>query len=161
MTAPIDAMAKPLRVEIVALHPAWRGLQREARRVLQAAAAAENAGGAVSLLLADDAALRVLNRDWRGKDKPSNVLSFPAAEGQGDALGYIALAAETIAAEAAAQCKSFSAHMSHLLTHGLLHLLGYDHEIEAEAEAMEARERAILQQLGLADPYAETNSAAP
>jgi probable rRNA maturation factor len=112
------------------------------------------------VLLADDAALRALNRDWRGKDKPTNVLSFPAPQG-GEMLGDIALAAETVAAEAQAQGKPFAAHMAHLLAHGFLHLLGYDHEIEAEAEAMEARERAILVSLGLPDPYAEVVVATP
>lgn len=141
-----------VRIEITATHPAWRGLQREARRVLRAAAAAEGAKGGISVLLADDAALRALNRDWRGKDQPTNVLSFPAPAGR-DALGDIALAAETVAAEAAAQAKPFAAHMAHLLTHGLLHLLGYDHEADAEAELMESRERAILAALGLPDPY--------
>lgn len=149
-----------LRIELTATHPAWRGLQAEARRVLRAVAKAEGAGGGVSVLLADDAALRALNRDWRGKDKQTNVLSFPAPQG-GEVLGDIALAAETVAAEAQAQGKAFSAHMAHLLAHGFLHLLGYDHEIEAEAEAMEARERVILASLGLPDPYAEVVVATP
>ncbi|MGE3141728.1 MAG: rRNA maturation RNase YbeY [Hyphomonadaceae bacterium] len=143
---------KRLTLEITASHPLWRGRRAFARRVLAAAAAAEGAAGAVSLLLGDDAALRQLNRDWRGKDRPTNVLSFPAPPGAG-MLGDIALAAETVAAEAAAQGKSFEDHMAHLLTHGFLHLLGYDHLADREAERMEMRERAILAGLGLADPY--------
>lgn len=150
-------MAK-LRIDISAQHAAWRGRQAAARRALAAAAAAEGRAGAVSLLLGDDAALRVLNQAWRGKDKPTNVLSFPAPQWQGDQLGDIALAAETVAAEAAEQGKTFEAHMAHLLVHGFLHLLGYDHEQDDEADRMETRERAILADLGFADPYAETRS---
>lgn len=120
-------------------------------RALGAAAAAEQAEGAVAVLLADDAALRDLNARWRGKDKPTNVLSFPAPEGFG--LGDIALAYETVADEAQTQGKTFAAHATHLLVHGYLHLLGYDHEVEDEARAMETRERAILAALGVADPY--------
>jgi len=147
-----------LRIDISAQHPAWRGRQAAARRALSGAAAAEGKAGAVSLLLGDDAALKALNKSWRGKDKPTNVLSFPAVAGQGDQLGDIALAAETVAAEAAEQGKTFEAHMAHLLVHGFLHLLGYDHEHDGEAERMEARERAILAELGFADPYRETRS---
>jgi probable rRNA maturation factor len=147
-----------LRIDISVQHPGWRGCQAVARRALSAAAAAEGKSGAVCLLLADDATLRALNKSWRGKDKPTNVLSFPAPEGHGDHLGDIALAAETVAAEAAEQGKAFHAHTAHLLVHGFLHLLGYDHEADDEAERMEARERAILSGLGFADPYAETRS---
>lgn len=152
MTGKRRAVGK-LSVEIVADHPAWRGRRALARRVLQAVGAAEKADGVVSVLLGDDAALRALNKQWRGKDKATNVLSFPAAA-DGDQLGDIALAAETVAAEAVAQGKSFEAHMTHLLVHGLLHLLGYDHEQDAEAEIMEGRERMILAGLGISDPYA-------
>ncbi|MET0183454.1 MAG: rRNA maturation RNase YbeY [Caulobacterales bacterium] len=149
-------MPKPakLQVEISATHLAWRRQRALARRVLQVAAAEEGRTGAVSLLLGDDGAVAALNRDFRGKDRPTNVLSFPAA-GQSDSWGDIALAAETVAREAQAQGKTFENHTSHLLIHGFLHLLGYDHEIDEEAEQMEARERAILAKLGIADPYAE------
>lgn len=147
------AVAK-LRVDITIAHPAWRGRQAAIRRVLQAAAAAEGKSGAVSLLLAGDAEVAALNRAWRGKPGPTNVLSFPAPPGQGDELGDIALAAETVAAEADAQGKQFEAHAAHLLVHGFLHLLGYDHERDDEADTMEARERVILAGLGIADPYA-------
>lgn len=147
-------MASRLRIDMTQTHRAWRGRARYARAVLHAAAAAEGAKGAVSVLLGDDAALRALNKRWRGKDKPTNVLSFPATPGPERLLGDLALAAETVAAEAAAQGKSFETHMAHLLTHGLLHLLGYDHETDSDAERMEARERRILAGLGLADPYA-------
>ncbi|MDX2234601.1 MAG: rRNA maturation RNase YbeY [Hyphomonadaceae bacterium] len=123
-----------------------------AERVLRAAAAGERAEGAVSVLFADDAALRDLNRTWRGKDAPTNVLSFPAPPGMA-ALGDIALALETIVTEAAAQGKTINAHATHMLTHGFLHLLGYDHDADDDAETMETRERAILAGLGIDDPY--------
>lgn len=127
-----------------------------AARVLTQAAAGEKARGAISVLFADDAAVRELNRAWRGKDAPTNVLSFPAPEGF-DALGDIALALETVLGEARAQNKSPAAHTAHLLAHGFLHLVGYDHEDDAEAETMENRERAILASLGIADPYELTS----
>jgi probable rRNA maturation factor len=135
--------------------PLWAGALADCEalvtRAIEAAMQAERAGGAVALLLADDEALRELNARWRGKETATNVLSFPAPEGFG--LGDIALAFETVAAEAQAQGKSLAAHASHLIVHGFLHLLGYDHEDEGEAVEMEARERAILATLGVADPY--------
>ena len=109
--------------------------------------------GDIAILLADDARLAALNAAFRGKDAPTNVLSFPAATGA-EALGDIALAYGVCAREAAEQAKSLGHHLQHLTAHGVLHLLGYDHESEAEAEAMEAKERAILAGLGVADPYA-------
>lgn len=127
---------------------------RFARRVLRACAAAEGADGDVSVAFSDDETVAALNGQWRGKDKPTNVLSFPTAGG-GD-LGDIILALETVETEADAQGKTIAAHAAHLLTHGFLHLLGYDHEQDAEAEDMEAREREIMAALGFADPYAET-----
>lgn len=146
-----------LEVDMVGASELWRGREDALSRALAAAAAAEEKGGSVSVLLGDDASITALNKEFRGKDGPTNVLSFPAAEsgmaGQGF-LGDIALAAETIAEEAAFQGKSFDNHAAHLIVHGFLHLLGYDHLNEAEAEAMEARERAILVSLGIDDPYA-------
>lgn len=112
----------------------------------------------LSLLFTDDAHVRILNRDWRGKDKPTNVLSFLAFEtAPGDPLppmlGDIALAHETVSAEAALEEKPFEHHLTHLIVHGLLHLLGYDHEEIGEAEEMEALERRILARLAIPDPY--------
>lgn len=109
--------------------------------------------------LSSDASVQVLNRDYRHKDKPTNVLSFPAGPGHvppGYArhIGDIALAAETIVREAAEQDKSPQDHLQHLVVHGLLHLLGYDHETEQQAVEMEALEVEILGALGVADPYA-------
>lgn len=119
---------------------------------LRAAAAERAAGGELSLLFTDDAAMRRLNRQWRDQDRPTNVLSFPQAAGP--LLGDVILAAETVAREATLAEKPLEDHMAHLIVHGFLHLLGYDHETEAEAEAMEELERAALQRLGIADPYA-------
>ena len=112
----------------------------------------------LSLLFTDDAHIRVLNRDWRAKDKPTNVLSFPVMPvAPGGAvppmLGDIALGFETVAAEAALEGKPFDHHLVHLIVHGLLHLLGHDHEDDAQAEAMEALERAALARLAIPDPY--------
>jgi probable rRNA maturation factor len=113
----------------------------------------------ISILLADDAAVRDLNRTWRGQDKPTNVLSFPANPQPGApgprSLGDIALAFETVAAEAQAEGKALADHAAHLIVHGVLHLLGYDHETEAEADEMEALEVNALALLGIADPYRE------
>jgi probable rRNA maturation factor len=106
----------------------------------------------LSILFTNDRAMRELNAKWRRKDKPTNVLSFPQASGA--MLGDIVLAAETLAREAALADKPLEDHMAHLIIHGFLHLLGYDHEDEAEAEKMEQLERAALARIGIADPYA-------
>jgi len=120
----------------------------------------------ISVSLDSDAAVRELNRQWRGKDKPTNVLSFPMMQlAPGDApgplLGDLVLARETLGREAAADGKPVADHFRHLVVHGTLHLLGYDHETDDEADAMEALEIEILAGLGIADPYAETADAAP
>jgi probable rRNA maturation factor len=113
----------------------------------------------ISLLFADDARVQPLNREWRALDKPTNVLSFPSVNLKpGDALppvlGDIVLAYETIVREAQEEGKPFDHHVSHLLLHGFLHLLGYDHQSEAEAVQMEAIETRILGLLAIPDPYA-------
>lgn len=118
----------------------------------------------LSILFTDDAHIRALNAEWRGKDKATNVLSFPAFPvAPGDALppmlGDIVLAAETVRAESVLESKSFDHHLTHLVVHGLLHLLGYDHETDDDAEEMEALERRILARLAIADPYAVTDEA--
>lgn len=114
-------------------------------------------GAEVSLLFCDDAAIRALNRQFRGQDKPTNVLSFPGPEPVESAafLGDIAVAFETVAREALEQGKSLEQHCRHMIVHGFLHLLGYDHEDDEEAEAMEAMEIRILRRLGVDDPYRE------
>lgn len=115
-------------------------------------------GAELSLLLTDDRRIRIVNRDWRGFDKATNVLSFPAAPPERVAtspvLGDIVVAYETVEREAAAEGKSLADHFSHLVIHGLLHLLGEDHETDAEAQRMEGLEVAALDRLGIADPYA-------
>ncbi len=112
----------------------------------------------ISLVFSDDAHIRTLNAGWRGKDKPTNVLSFPAfPDWRGGSLppmlGDVILAAETIAAEAVAQGKPLADHISHLIVHGILHLIGYDHEADADAEEMEAIERRVLAGMNVPDPY--------
>ena len=115
-------------------------------------------GAELSLLLTDDKRIRIVNRDWRGFDKATNVLSFPAAPpekiGLSPVVGDIVLAFETIVREAQAEEKSVGDHLSHLVIHGLLHLVGEDHETEDQAPRMETLETAALARLGIADPYA-------
>jgi probable rRNA maturation factor len=141
----------------------WRGLPRAralAREAIAAAAVESGAaaeGAEVSLCLADDARLKALNLRWRGLDKPTNVLSFPAAPpGRLDKsvqLGDIALAYETLSREAGELDVPLADHYRHLVAHGFLHLLGYDHETAGEAERMEALESRIMARLGAVDPY--------
>ncbi len=108
----------------------------------------------VSLLFTDDAAIRELNRTWRGRDGATNVLSFPQPGPPSGMLGDIVLACETVRSEAALEGKSYEHHIAHLIIHGFLHLFGYDHETSNEAELMENLERSGLRILGIADPYA-------
>jgi probable rRNA maturation factor len=128
------------------------------RRALAQAAkvAGKDFGGrALTVLLTDDAAIRRLNATWRGFDKPTNVLSFPPPPNDPNgALGDIAIAFETTVREAQAEDTPLAHHLSHLAVHGFLHLLGYDHESDAQAEEMEALERKVLDRLGMPDPYA-------
>ena len=134
---------------------------RAVRAALDTAAVPFPSPPEVSVLLADDGRVRELNRAWRGKDKPTNVLSFPAwepgallpAEGPLP-LGDVAVALETVLREAAAEGRTPEAHLAHLVVHGTLHLLGHDHEEDDEAERMEALEVRALASLGIADPYA-------
>jgi probable rRNA maturation factor len=155
--------------EIIVAADCWQD-QPDAETVIQRAisAAAEatdaDSGDAeLAVMLTDDAGIRTLNNNWRGIDKPTNVLSFPALQptgprGDDDAprmLGDIAIAYETLRREADEEQKPFEHHLSHLAVHGFLHLVGYDHETDGEAEAMEALEREVLAQLGIPDPYAE------
>ena len=108
----------------------------------------------VAVLLTSDEAVAELNQRFRGKAGPTNVLSFPAPPNPHGQLGDIALAYGVCVREAAEQGKSLEHHLMHLTVHGVLHLLGYDHETDGEAEAMEALERSILESLGVPDPYA-------
>src|SRR6218665_2742639 len=113
----------------------------------------------LSLVFTNDAAIKEINAEWRGKDKPTNVLSFPAFPLEpggmpGPMLGDIVVARETVEREAVDLDKTFEDHLTHLLVHGFLHLFGYDHMETDEAEEMEALETRILAVLGLSDPYA-------
>lgn len=135
----------------------WSGALPDAHALIDAAAQAALAGErgrAVTILLTDDESVRELNGRFRGKDTPTNVLSFPAIENPEGFIGDIALAFETCAREAAEQGKTLGHHLQHLVVHGVLHLVGYDHQNDTEAEAMEALEREILSGLDVSDPYA-------
>jgi probable rRNA maturation factor len=151
-------------------HQAWAQALPDAealcgRLAATALEAVELPDGVVELaiVLADDETVRGLNRQWRGKDAPTNVLSFaalddedaPEVEGAPLMLGDVILAFETTRAEAIEQGKSLADHASHLVIHGVLHLLGFDHEDEDEAVEMEALETALLATLGIDDPYEE------
>jgi probable rRNA maturation factor len=149
-----DSVADDLNVDLLIKSPLWQGHEELLVNAVAAAAAEERKTGDVSLLLGDDAAIAKLNKEFRGKDGTTNVLSFPPAEPDDVFLGDIALAAETIAEEAQFQGKAFEAHAAHLVVHGFLHLLGYNHENEGDAARMEGRETAILRSIGIDDPYA-------
>jgi probable rRNA maturation factor len=155
-----------LKLDICAPSPSWRKLPRARTMARQtiAACVAETGlktrdGAEVSLLLAGDAEVRALNARWRGLDRPTNVLSFPSTPADrlphSATLGDVALAFETLAREAETWGVPLADHFRHLVTHGFLHLIGYDHETDDEAERMEALETRILARLGVADPYAD------
>ncbi len=132
-------------------------LAQVARAAIDAAPPLADGAYRVSLALTDDDEMRALNRTWRGKDAATNVLSFPAGEGIGEPglLGDVVLAYETTLKEARAQDIALKDHIAHLVVHGVLHLIGFDHMRDEEAERMEAVESAALASLGIADPYAE------
>ena len=145
--------------DIAILSDLWEGLpeaESVVRRAVAAVAArpdvAVPAEAELSLALSDDATVQGLNRDYRAKDKPTNVLSFPAPHGP--LLGDVIIAFETLTREAAEEQLTPADHLAHLTIHGLLHLLGYDHETEADALRMEALETSILAGLGIRDPHA-------
>jgi probable rRNA maturation factor len=144
-----------MTIEVEVEHDAWTQVlpDVEARVRRAGEAALGKAEGEVVVLLSDDEAVRALNARFRNKDKPTNVLSFPAAESAAPHLGDVVLAYGVCSAEAETQGKSLSDHLTHLVVHGVLHLLGRDHEDDAEAEEMEGEERAILADLGVLDPY--------
>jgi probable rRNA maturation factor len=150
-------------VDIQVQSPLWDAepaAEATVREAIAAAAKRVPAAGEVSVALADDATIRTLNRDWRGVDKPTNVLSFPASapkiEGFPALLGDVIVAYETLAREASEEEKPVLHHLAHLAVHGYLHLLGYDHQTDSEADAMEGLEREILTVLRIADPYRGT-----
>jgi probable rRNA maturation factor len=142
-------------IEVEIEDEAWTAALPDAVAVVERAAtvALGAVEGDVVVLLTDDAAIHDLNLRFRDRDRPTNVLSFTAAESAAPHLGDLVLALGVCAAEAAAQGKSLADHLTHLTVHGVLHLLGRDHVDEVEAEAMEAEERTLLASLGVADPY--------
>jgi len=163
----IDDSARDPVVDVLIESHLWQALpdaEDIVRRAIALAAApsvmANRRGAELSVLLCDDATIAALNARWRGQEQPTNVLSFPApplapTDPDGKVpLGDIAIAYETVVREAGEQGKPVADHLSHLVIHGFLHLLGYDHHMDGEAERMERLERDILAQIGIADPYA-------
>lgn len=160
-------------VDVLVVADVWNAEPQADAVVLRAIAAAANAAGSaesqseLAVMLTDDAGIRTLNANWRGLDKPTNVLSFPALAPSsppqpGDPprmLGDIAIAYETTRREADDEGKAFADHLTHLAVHGYLHIVGYDHETDAEAEIMEQLERDILAGLQIADPYADRDGS--
>jgi probable rRNA maturation factor len=156
------------QLEVLVNSPLWAGAapaEGLLRRALMAAARelAPRSGGELAVVLTDDAAIRSLNRAWRGIDAPTNVLAFPAKPSAHPMahFGDIVIAYETAAAEAAAADKPLGDHVAHLAVHGFLHLLGYDHQADAEASTMEQLERMLLARLGISDPYAPDRDPDP
>jgi probable rRNA maturation factor len=161
--------AKALKIDVVVRSPRWRtprGAKTIVKTAILAAAEAVSTPPAeLAIVLGDDSAIRALNRRWRGKNAPTNVLSFPAAAA-GKSLpaslyiGDIVIAHQTTAREAAAEGKPLKHHLAHLAVHGFLHLLGYDHETDREAAVMERLERRILKRIAIPDPYAPRQPSA-
>jgi probable rRNA maturation factor len=165
--------ALPL-TEVLVVADCWQ-TEPDAEAVIHRAieAAAGIAGADVgeaelAIMLTDDSGIKTLNSNWRGIDKPTNVLSFPALQPAAGApddvprmLGDIAIAYETTRREADNEQKPFDHHLSHLAVHGFLHLIGYDHERDDDAEAMESLEQEILAELGIPDPYADRERINP
>src|ERR1700675_5113926 len=167
-SGPMLPFALPI-TEVLVVAECWQ-TEPDAEAVIHRAIAAaaqmvdaDDGEAELAVMLTDDSGIRTLNLNWRGIDKPTNVLSFPAlpptgSGGPDDAprmLGDIAIAYETTRREADDEQKPFDHHLSHLAVHGFLHLIGYDHEKDADAEAMEGLETEILAQLGIPDPYAD------
>ncbi|MGR7994946.1 rRNA maturation RNase YbeY [Xanthobacter sp. ZOL 2024] len=155
-----------IEIDVLAESPLWTGLPEAEGLAVRAALAALGAvpeevptPAEMSITLTDDAHIQVLNREWRDMDKPTNVLSFPAPElpedvdGAPQPMGDVIVAYETLAREADLDGKRMEHHLIHLVVHGTLHLLGYDHIEDDEAEEMEGLERQILAGLGIDDPY--------
>ena len=160
-TPKAKSSAPALAVDIRVQSPLWQNqpLAEQAVRkaILSAATALSTSAGEVSILLTDDSAVRDLNRDWRGLDKPTNVLSFPAARskagGGANFYGDIVMAYETLKRECDDEERNFLHHLAHLTVHGFLHLIGYGHEVDAEADEMEGLESKIMNAMNLPDPW--------
>jgi probable rRNA maturation factor len=145
-------------ITVLVEDPGWRKTRGLKTRLQRAAEAALRAGGfkgktSLTVLLSSDKKLKTLNREFRGRDKPTNVLSFPAAGNKNGYRGDIAIAYGVTRKEAESSGKRFSDHASHLVVHGVLHLAGYDHESPRDAQIMEPLETRILGRLGIGDPY--------
>ncbi len=149
-------MIKNPEITILTHDARWKGLAPTVKRAVEAVLIKQRLKkAALAVVLSNDAEVQSLNRDYRKKDKPTNVLSFPdgSVEEGVRQLGDIILAYETIAREAAEQKKPMKAHITHLTIHGVLHLLGFDHETEKEAASMESIEISVLKRMGIANPY--------
>jgi probable rRNA maturation factor len=146
-----------VRIDILVRSHHWRANRAAGamvrRAVMRAATTLSTSPTELAIVLTDNSTIRALNRDWRGIDAATNVLSFPTRNSAGQHLGDIVLAYETIAREARRKRKPFAHHLAHLAVHGFLHLVGYDHEDGQGALVMEDAERAILRQLAIPDPY--------
>jgi probable rRNA maturation factor len=153
------------KIDMVVESGLWKrhaGARAMARRAIaEAAEALSTPGTELAIVLTDDSAIRLLNREWRGVDAATNVLSFPTNGGAAGSplIGDIVLSYETIADEARTERKPFIHHVAHLAVHGYLHLLGYDHRRERDAEIMERKERDILRRLAVPDPYRQLPKA--
>ncbi|MFZ3251055.1 MAG: rRNA maturation RNase YbeY [Pseudolabrys sp.] len=153
--------ASPPHIDIQTQSPLWEAqplaAQTVRKAITAAASALSTAGGELSIVLTDDSAIRLLNRDWRGIDQPTNVLSFPASGNKTseDArlLGDIVIAYETLERECDNEGRIFLHHLAHLAVHGFLHLIGYDHQTDPQAEEMEGLESKIMKRLNMPDPY--------
>jgi probable rRNA maturation factor len=164
--APRGRLPPERSVEIVIESPLWKtipSVKTPLRRAIGLAWPTDLGEAEVAILLTDDTTVRALNQRWRGTDEPTNVLSFPSRRAGRDHgapvfLGDIVIAYETSAREAAAEGKPLHHHLTHLAVHGFLHLVGYDHESDADAESMESLERKVLAQLGIGDPYAPSKA---
>jgi probable rRNA maturation factor len=159
MRALVPDRSTPI-VDVLTESPLWekepRAVPVVERAIAVAAEAIDAPLGEVVVMLADDETVRSLNRDWRKIDKPTNVLSFPAAQTPGIEplmLGDIVIAYETLTRECEAEDRVFLHHLAHLAVHGFLHLMGYDHQNDSDAEAMEQLETAILARLDMPDPH--------
>lgn len=159
MTPALKRRAAAPSVDIQIASSRWDaepGAEQTVRDAIAAAAAAVDADeGEVSVVLTDDAAIRILNRDWRKIDKATNVLSFPAPDNAaGEKMfGDVVIAYETLVRECSEEDRIFLHHLAHLTVHGFLHLIGYDHETDSEADAMEALESTIMIAMKRPDPY--------
>ena len=158
-------LARTVTIDVLVESDLWKEMEDAGsiveRAIAEAAAVLSTPRTELAIVLTDDSAIRSLNRAWRGIDAATNVLSFPTSRGSSPLclIGDIVLAYETIAREALDQHKPFAHHLAHLAAHGFLHLLGYDHERDRDAERMEEIECNVLRRLAIPDPYRPTRKA--